>query len=323
MDFSKVEYEDVRVPVPWGYISGRWYGNRNRRPILALHGWMDNLGTWDLLLPHLPKHIGILAIDFPGHGQSSHLPQGMQYHVIDYVTAVMHIIKEYNWKKVSLMGHSMGSVVVYIYTALYPSTVDLIVNFDFVKQAFWQADLEIYFYELSFIERLNDMTEITSNRNEPKSYDFKTLENMIHEGSDRSVNIENCKYLLNRSITKSQISPDKYYFSRDKRIKYCRPFLANSELTLELNKRIQNIPYFVIKGLKSSFLNEDSNEVLKILRENNPHFEYYEIDGTHHLHMNNAEEVSKYLNPFLNRHYPAELSSWCIDDNNEDARSKL
>ncbi|XP_037953437.1 probable serine hydrolase [Teleopsis dalmanni] len=321
MNFSKVEYEDVRIPVPWGYISGRWYGNRNRRPILALHGWMDNLGTWDLLLPHLPKHIGILAIDFPGHGQSSHLPQGMQYHVIDYVTAVMHIIKEYNWKKVSLMGHSLGSIVIYLYTALYPSTVDLIVNIDLVKQAFRKADNEINRYESTFIKRLSDITEF--KKNEPKSYDFKTLENIVHETSSRSVNIENCKYLLYRSITKSQTSPDKYYFSRDKRIKYYEPFTTTYEVTLELNKRIQNIPYFVIKGLKSSFLNEDSSEMLKVLRENNPHFEYYEIDGTHHLHINNAEEVSKYLNPFLNRRYPAELSSWCIDDNNEDARSKL
>ncbi|XP_037955335.1 probable serine hydrolase isoform X1 [Teleopsis dalmanni] len=322
MDFSKVEYEDVRIPVPWGYISGRWYGNRNRRPILALHGWMDNLGTWDLLLPHLPKHIGILAIDFPGHGQSSHLPQGMQYHVIDYVTIVMHIIKEYNWKKVSLMGHSMGSVVVYLYAALYPSIVDLIVNIDLIKQAFWKTDFEINRFERNLIRRRNDMTEIT-NRSEPKSYDFKTLENIVHEGFGRSVDIENCKYLLYRNITKSQISPDKYYFSTDDRIKYMELFTATYELTLKLNKRIRNIPYFVIKGLNSSYLNEDSSEILKVLRKNNPHFEYYEIDGTHHLHLNNAEEVCKYLNPFLNRHCPAELSSWSIDDNIEDVRSKL
>ncbi|XP_037942133.1 probable serine hydrolase [Teleopsis dalmanni] len=201
MDFSKNKYEDIRISVPWGHISGRWYGNRNRRPILALHGWMDNLGTWDLLIPHLPKHIGILAIDFPGHGQSSHYPQGMQYHVIEYVTVVMHIIKKYNWKKVSLMGHSMGCVVIYIYTALYPSTVDLIVNFDVVKQAFRKADSEIKRLQGSLIQRSNDITEL-ENKSEPKSYEYKTLEYIIHKGSGYSVDVNNSKYLLCRSIEK-------------------------------------------------------------------------------------------------------------------------
>ncbi|XP_037952561.1 probable serine hydrolase [Teleopsis dalmanni] len=323
MDFSKNKYEDIRISVPWGHISGRWYGNRNRRPILALHGWMDNLGTWDLLIPHLPKHIGILAIDFPGHGQSSHYPQGMQYHVIEYVTVVMHIIKKYNWKKVSLMGHSMGCVVIYIYTALYPSTVDLIVNFDVVKQAFRKADSEIKRLQGSLIQRSNDITEL-ENKSEPKSYEYKTLEYIIHKGSGYSVDVNNSKYLLCRSIIESQISPKKYYFSKDKRLKYYEPFTATYELTLELNKRIKNIPYFLVRGLKSLFLNEDSSEVLKILRKNNPHFEYYEIDGTHHLHMNNAEEVCKHLNPFLSRHYSAEFNSCLIDANNNiNAKSKL
>lgn len=32
-------YEEVRIPTPWGDIAGKWWGPRDKRPILALHGW--------------------------------------------------------------------------------------------------------------------------------------------------------------------------------------------------------------------------------------------------------------------------------------------
>lgn len=31
-----------------------------------LHGWMDNAGTFDTLIPLLPKELSYLSIDLPG-----------------------------------------------------------------------------------------------------------------------------------------------------------------------------------------------------------------------------------------------------------------
>lgn len=31
--------EEVRIPVPWGHIAGKWWGPRDRRPIFVVHGW--------------------------------------------------------------------------------------------------------------------------------------------------------------------------------------------------------------------------------------------------------------------------------------------
>lgn len=56
------------------YVSGKWWGPKGKQAILALHGFQDNAGTFDELINLLPANLSILAIDFPGHGQSSHLP---------------------------------------------------------------------------------------------------------------------------------------------------------------------------------------------------------------------------------------------------------
>lgn len=32
-------YEEVRIPVPWGHIAGKWWGPQDKRPIFVIHGW--------------------------------------------------------------------------------------------------------------------------------------------------------------------------------------------------------------------------------------------------------------------------------------------
>lgn len=73
----KREWEEIKIDVPWGFVAGKWYGDRNQTPVIALHGWQDNAGSFDRLIPLLPPCIPILAIDLPGHGKSSHYPTGM------------------------------------------------------------------------------------------------------------------------------------------------------------------------------------------------------------------------------------------------------
>ena len=53
---------------------------------MALHGWLDNAGTWDTLAPLLlsaSPHQSLLCLDYPGHGLSSHLPPGQAYHYLE------------------------------------------------------------------------------------------------------------------------------------------------------------------------------------------------------------------------------------------------
>uniref|UniRef100_A0A1I8PTW0 AB hydrolase-1 domain-containing protein n=1 Tax=Stomoxys calcitrans TaxID=35570 RepID=A0A1I8PTW0_STOCA len=314
LEGQTIEFEDVQFEVPWGYVVGRWYGNRKVRPLLALHGWQDNLGTWDRLIPLLPRHIGYLCIDLPGQGRSSKYPLGMIYHVIDYVHIVARIVQEYKWRKVSLMGHSMGGVVAFAYASLYPNKVDLLIQIDILKQPHRGKE-----YLLAMIRNGAEKTMVENERlqqlhkREPPSYTYEELEEVLHRGSKNSIARENCKHVLNRSIMPSQLYPEKFYFSRDGRMKWYQEFSDEPGLAIEMAKRMRNVNYLLIKASRTRHVTAEMEPIIKVIREYVPHFELHQVEGTHHVHLNNPEGVAKPVGRFILKYRPASLDSWSMD----------
>lgn len=47
------------MTVPWGEMRGQVWGPSHGRPVLCLHGWADNSGSFNTLIPLLPKGISI------------------------------------------------------------------------------------------------------------------------------------------------------------------------------------------------------------------------------------------------------------------------
>lgn len=229
---------DLRIPMPWGYVVGRWYGNRLVRPILALHGWLDNMGTWNTLIPLLPEHIGVLCIDLPGHGLSPKLPRGIVYHAVDYVCVILRIMEEYQWKKVSILAHSMSSMISFIFASLYSDRLDMLISIDVVRTRYRSPGAQIEFIRNNIEKYLveDDRLQL-ANQMEPPSYTREQLLQIMYEGTDRSVTLENCHNILERNVTKSTKYPDKYYFSRDGRVKYYFEFTTSPPFAAELARK--------------------------------------------------------------------------------------
>ncbi|KAM3623679.1 uncharacterized protein V6R79_014219 [Siganus canaliculatus] len=102
------EVSELSVPVPWGEIRGKIWGPDHGRPVLCLHGWADNCGSFNSLIPLLPTECRYVALDLVGHGRSSHRLPGAFYSVPDYVVDVRLVADALQLKKFSIIGHSMG-----------------------------------------------------------------------------------------------------------------------------------------------------------------------------------------------------------------------
>lgn len=296
--------EEVKIPVPWGHISGKWWGRKDVRPILALHGWQDNCGTFDTLAPLLPKHIGFLAIDLPGHGTSSRIPDGALYNNFDFVVLMRYVCKKYNWDKVSIVAHSLGAVLSFIYGGIYPNHVDMLIALDGFRPHTKPPEKVIDALR-NDIETFMVADERNRKKTEPPSYTFDELIQRAHEGSRRSIGKETAHHIIARGVAKSEFNPDKYYFTRDARLKSNMPTAVTHEVAMELAKNIQ-FPYVAIEASKSQFADfkDKNNEFLELLKTNNSKFEHYMVQGTHHVHLNEPEKVIDIINNCINKYHP-------------------
>ncbi|XP_055910810.1 serine hydrolase-like protein [Eupeodes corollae] len=300
-NFATKEFEEIKFSVPWGHIAGKWYGPKNTRPIVGFHGWQDNAGTFDTLAPLLPSHIGFLAIDLPGHGLSSWLPEGCTYYCVDYVTFVLTLMREFGWDKISMICHSMSAINGFVFNSLYPDKCDLYIALDVLKPLLQPKDIVVS----SVAEKLEGLIKVSErklNKSEPPSYEFEQLVDRLYEGSGKSIEKECCQFILKRNIKPSAKDPTKYSFSRDDRLKSMLFYALPQELVCDMAARI-SCPHLFIKALQAPYYEKRSNydEVINVLTKK-PTFEYHQVDGTHHVHLNEPEKLADIINPFINKY---------------------
>jgi len=104
---------------PWGV-----------HPVVLLHGWLDHAHGFDPVCAALPASLRCLALDFRGHGQSGHLPEGTGYEVGQYLADVHAMLAETGLQRAHLVGHSLGGVVALAFAAAAPGRVQSVTVLD-------------------------------------------------------------------------------------------------------------------------------------------------------------------------------------------------
>lgn len=110
----RVIIDELEFEVPYGKLAAKtWHEETDEcKRILALHGWMDNAGSFDKLMTQIKHEDGvyIVALDLPGHGKSSQLPPGSSYSDLNIVMEVRRCLSELKWiqpfEKKNLNGDS-------------------------------------------------------------------------------------------------------------------------------------------------------------------------------------------------------------------------
>jgi pimeloyl-ACP methyl ester carboxylesterase len=113
-----------RIALPALTLAAQVWGDATLPPLLALHGWLDNAGSFARLMPRLARRWQVVALDLPGHGHSGHLPAGASYHYVDYVQAVLAAVDALQLDRYVLLGHSLGAGIASLVAAARPEPIE-------------------------------------------------------------------------------------------------------------------------------------------------------------------------------------------------------
>ncbi|KAJ3642711.1 hypothetical protein Zmor_025469 [Zophobas morio] len=301
---TKLNYQEIQIPVPWGHVAGKWWGPTDKRPILTLHGWQDNCGSFNRLIPLLNPDVGFLAIDFPGHGYSSRIPSGLYCHFADYLILVQYLVNYFKWPKVSLLGHSMGGIVSFMYTMVYPQNVDFLMCIDGAKPMIAENNIPRIARNITKFSRY---VQFEMSDKEPPSYTIEEIKHKISLPNKNSVMYENAHHLMERNIAPSKVHPGKYYFTRDPRLRAGELVNWPQEESLAFAK-FMTCPIFLAKAISGSYYEVKKNfyDVLDVLKESSVDCQYHRVEGTHHVHLNNPEILAGLMKEFIVKHNTAE-----------------
>ena len=109
---------EIRFTLPSIEVAGKVWGEPGGLPVIGLHGWLDNAGTFDLIAPQL-DNVHLIALDLPGHGLSDHLPAG-GYSLWQQAATVLQVADDLGWERFALLGHSMGGIISCILSGTLP-----------------------------------------------------------------------------------------------------------------------------------------------------------------------------------------------------------
>lgn len=286
---------EISIPSSYGQIAGLEWGPPDGKPVLAVHGWMDNAKTFEPLVQHLPLNLHIVAIDFAGHGFTSHLGAGAHYTVLNFIADILQVADYLQWDKFSLIGHSMGAIVCLGFTAHFPERVENLVTLDILYPKVSLKTLPTAFSE--FLPRHFELEKREfSEQQQQVSWD-KAQELLL---MSRGISDSNADLLLSRSLRPSS-KDGNYVFTRDHRLKMMGSLSYKQTEAVQIMERFQNYTgtwiailqkddQLIQHGHRHQGLEPRHTKSCKLFRVS-----YVDGEG-HFMHMENPELVASYIN---------------------------
>eukprot|EP00800_Vazella_pourtalesii_P015679 TRINITY_DN4297_c0_g2_i1.p1 TRINITY_DN4297_c0_g2~~TRINITY_DN4297_c0_g2_i1.p1 ORF type:complete len:320 (-),score=12.47 TRINITY_DN4297_c0_g2_i1:200-1159(-) len=293
-------FQEVSYSVPFGKLCGKLWGNPSaENKMIALHGWMDNAGSFDSLIPLLftndtiASNYSILTLDFPGHGLSSHLGDGYFYSYSEYVINVKRVIDQAGWKKISLLGHSKGGGVALLLAVSIEKMISKLIVLD-----------EIYFETITrdemFTSHLKQVLSKVESYTKPEGYKvYATIYDVVSRimSGNKHLTEAAAKSLAIRGSYKVD---GGYTFSRDLRLRVPEPMMLMSDSVLSFAQEVNNrvtFPSLFILPVDSEY--QESRDVIKQGLKLPECVTVKEVPGKHHVHLTHPQVVAPIIIDFL------------------------
>jgi pimeloyl-ACP methyl ester carboxylesterase len=280
------EPEELTINIPGVQLAAKAWGPPDGPLVLALHGWLDNAGTFDGLAPLLPK-VRLLALDLPGHGMSSHHGAGHLYAFIDMVGEVFWAVEALRWNRFALLGHSMGAGIASLLAGTFPDRVAklaLIEGLGPMSEAPAEAPIRLA-RALTEQRRKGGRPQVKYTSRQDVA---RRLLTSVSKLTERSV-----QTLLERGLRDT--NDGKVTWRADRRHRFASRIRLTEEQVLAFLSRIA-CPTLLVRASEGLPFSSQMYERRAAAVAN---LEVVEVPGRHHVHLDYPERVAPALQRFL------------------------
>jgi len=266
-------------------IAYKAWGNSENTPIIALHGWLDNANSFDLIAPTLTNNYFLIAIDLPGHGYSSHLPAGCNYHFIDGIYHVINIVEALGIDQFILLGHSMGACLASLIASIVPEKVTKLV----LLEGLGPLSHETTTCHKQLKSYLHYQHVLSNKPNRPYPSFNAAVKARAKNGY---LPIELAEIIVNRAIKEVK---GQFFWRHDKRLLTPSPLRLCEE---QVNNCLNEIasPSLLIEGTTGFEYDKHKMTERKKRVEN---LEVSILEGGHHIHLEQPDKTNALILDFL------------------------
>lgn len=221
----------------------------------------------------------------------------MQYFLFwDGITLMRRIVKHYKWKSVTLLGHSLGGALSFMYAACFPEETAKFISIDIagptVRDAKKTADMTG-----GCIDKFLQYETLPESK--MPCYGYDDMLDLVLDAYDGSVDLESVEILMKRGMARAP-GKEGYHFARDLRLKVSLLGMFSMEQVLSYAERI-TCEVLNIRGIPG--MKFDNPEVyplvIEAMRKSAKSLTYEEVPGTHHLHLTTPDRVAPIITHFL------------------------
>ncbi len=265
-------------------LAARVWGDAGERPVLAIHGWLDNAASFDALGANM-KGFQLVALELAGHGHSQHRPSGSAYHFVDNIPDVLAAADALGWERFTLLGHSMGAAVACVTAAAMPERIEQLLLVEGLGPISGNPRSEP--------ERLQRYLRQHRSQGKRRNRCYSSLEEAaVRRASNGDLSLELALHLTERG---TEAVTRGFRWRHDPRLTFTSPHYYTEEQVLALLGTVK-VPAGLVLAEQGLLLSRSTTTARCASVQG---LEVVRLPGGHHLHMEDAEAVAKALCGFM------------------------
>ena len=334
---------EISIDTPWGKMAGKHWPRKTETsktpennsdkssksidknlPFLCFHGWLDNAGTFDRLIPLIQKthpDAEFYVFDWPGHGQSDPRPSGTYVNSLALLYDIGRVVKQLGLEKTGFngLGHSLGGNALTQYMCAYPDQVKSMICLD-VLGFHIPEDRDAK----SLRSSVTNALRLESKTSKPREYSYQSAKDRFLQGSGsipHTVDAHAAEVMMKRALKVCEGKDEKddcWVWTRD--LKNTLPafpaftYEVATGIISDYNKTQTNCNYLHLMADDMAWYRLFSklwtklgidetrwSQVKTLISEfsQNPNHKWQMVEGNHHFHLNNPECCVERINSWL------------------------